>query len=338
MFRFENPQYLYLLIAVPLIAAVWILTTLRARKRRRMLADAELMARMVPGYSWKRQLLKFVLLELAVALLAVMLARPQYGLASVSSDKKGIEAVFVMDVSNSMLAEDVQPNRLERSKLLVSTLIDRMKNDKVALAVFAGEAYPQLPITNDYVSAKLFLDNFEPGMVTLQGTSVASAIKLGCISFTDKEDIGKAIVVITDGEDHEEGAVEAAREAKKAGFRVYVLGVGSPAGARIPLPNGTFLTDTSGRAVETALNEQMCREVAEAGGGKYFHVDNSNLAQKSLQEEFDKLQQADTSEAFTERDEQFQAMALLVLLLIIAELFVLEVQNPLFKRLRLFKK
>lgn len=338
MFRFADPNYLYLLIAIPLLALVWYLSALALKKRRRRLADDDLLTRMVPNYSSKRQLFKFVLLTLAVACLAVMLARPQFGMTSATNDKKGIEAAFIIDVSNSMLAQDVQPNRLERSKLLVSTLIDRMKNDRVAIGVFAGEAYPQLPITNDYASAKLFLDNFMPGMVTLQGTSVASAINLGRVSFTDKEDIGKAIIVITDGEDHEEGAIEAAKKAAEEGFKVFVLGVGSTGGARIPLSDGSYLRDREGKEVNTALNEKMCIEVAEAGGGAYFHVDNSNEAQQLLQDELDKLQQADNSVSFSERDEQFQAMALLVLILIVIELFVLETKNPLLKRLRLFKR
>lgn len=338
MFRFADPNYLYLLIAIPLLALVWYLSALALKKRRRRLADDDLLTRMVPNYSSKRQLFKFVLLTLAVACLAVMLARPQFGMTSATNDKKGIEAAFIIDVSNSMLAQDVQPNRLERSKLLVSTLIDRMKNDRVAIGVFAGEAYPQLPITNDYASAKLFLDNFMPGMVTLQGTSVASAINLGRVSFTDKEDIGKAIIVITDGEDHEEGAIEAAKKAAEEGLKVFVLGVGSTGGARIPLSDGSYLRDREGKEVNTALNEKMCIEVAEAGGGAYFHVDNSNEAQQLLQDELDKLQQADNSVSFSERDEQFQAMALLVLILIVIELFVLETKNPLLKRLRLFKR
>lgn len=337
MFRFANPNYLYILIAIPLLAMVYFLSTQWVRRKRKRLIDESMVQRMVPNYSDKRQLLKFVLLEMAVACLAVMLARPQYGVATTSNEGKGIEVVFVMDVSNSMLAQDVRPNRLERSKLLVSTLIDRMKNDKVALAVFAGEAYPQLPITNDYVSAKLFLDNFTPGMVTLQGTSVAAAINLGRISFTDRKDVGKAIVVITDGEDHETGAVEAAKTAAKEGFKVFVLGVGSTNGAKIPLADGSFLKDRSGSEVETALNEKMCKEVAEAGNGEYFHIDNSNQAQQLLQAQFEKMQQADNSSNFVDKDEQFQAWALIALILLFVEIFVLETKNPMLKRFRLFK-
>lgn len=337
MFRFESPQYLYLLVAPAVLFLVYLLTRRIARNRRRRLADKELWTRAVPDYSPRRQLTKFLLTLAAMVCLVFMLARPQYGTANVSEEKRGIEAVFVVDVSNSMLAADVQPDRLSRAKLLVSTIIDRMKNDKVALAVFAGEAYPQLPITNDYASAKLFLDNLTTGMVTLQGTNIASAIDLGRSSFTTRKDVGKALIIITDGEDHEEGAIEKAKEAAKEGVKVYMLGVGSKEGAKIPQEGGKFLTDQNGEVVTSALNEQMCRDIAAAGGGKYFHVDNSNAAQEQLQTELATLKQADNSSNFTNPDEQFQAVALLAFLLLLVEFFVLERKNPLFSRLHLFK-
>lgn len=337
MFRFESPEYLYFLAVPAALLLVYLLTRRQARKQRRRLADKELWARVVPDYSPRRKFAKLVLTLTAMVCLILMLARPQFGTVDVSEDKRGIEAVFVVDVSNSMLAQDVQPDRLSRAKLLVSTIIDRMKNDKVALAVFAGEAYPQLPITNDYASAKLFLDNLTTGMVTLQGTNIASAIELGHSSFTDRKDVGKAIIIITDGEDHEEGAIEKAKEAAKDGMKVYMLGVGGRDGAVIPQNDGTNLKDQNGQEVKSALNEQMCRDIAAAGGGKYFHVDNSNAAQEQLQAELATLKQADNSSNFTNPDEQFQAVALLALLLLLVEFFVLERKNPLLSRLHLFK-
>ena len=336
MFRFENPEYLYLLLALPLLAGLFLLVMRHYKQVRRHLCDARLFREQVPDYSWKRSITKFVLLMSVLFFIIVMLARPQLGLVEEKDSTQGIEVAFIVDVSNSMLARDVSPNRLDRSKLLVSALTDRMKNDKIALGVFAGEAYPQLPITNDYVSAKLFLDNFTPGMVTLQGTSLAKAINLGRISFTDKKDVGKAIVVITDGEDHAEGAIEAAKAAKEEGLKVYVLGAGTPQGTKIQWPDGTFLRDRDNQEVVTALNEDMCREVAKAGGGAYFRIDNSDAAQQGLQAEFSQLKKAGNVSNFSSYDEQFQAVALLALTLLIVEIFVLERKNPLFKRLRLF--
>lgn len=338
MFRFENPEYLYILFVIPVLAALFVFMNWREHRKRKRLCDDALFHVLVPNYSGKRHVTKFVLLLAALALLVVMLARPQTGLSEEKDENQGIEVAFVVDVSNSMLAQDVLPNRLERSKLLVSTLVDKMRNDKIALAVFAGEAYPQLPITNDYASAKLFLDNFTPGMVTLQGTSIAKAIELGRISFTDDKEVGKAIVIITDGEDHENGALEAAQEAKKEGIKVYVLGVGSGKGAKIPLPDGTNLRDNDGQEVITTLNEKMCQEIAQAGGGAFYRIDNTNAAQKNLQAELSNLKKSSSSTKFSLRDEQFQAVALIALVLVLVEYFILERKNLFIKRLKLFRR
>lgn len=297
-----------------------------------------LMKQLVENYSGNRRLAKFILLEMAVALMAVLLARPQFGLTETKDETKGIEAVFVMDVSNSMLAQDVRPNRLERAKFLVANLIDNMKNDRIGLSVFAGEAYPQLPITNDYVSAKMFLDQITPGMVTLQGTNLAAAIELGQRSFTDKKDVGKALIIITDGEDHEEDAIQAAQTVAKEGIRIFILGVGSPDGSKILLPDGTILTDSDGHEVVSRLNEKMCREVAAAGKGSYFHITGTDTAKEQLQEQLGKLQKSDTSNSYAVYDEQFQAVALLILLLLIVELFMAETKGTWLKRIKLFGK
>lgn len=337
MFRFQDSQYLILLLVVLLLAVSFFFYVYRMRCVKKRLADSRLLLDMAPGYSFKRRVLKFVLLEMALAFIILMLARPQYGTQTIQSDEKGIEVAFVVDVSNSMLAQDVQPSRLERSKLLMSTLIDRMKNDRVALGAFAGEAYPLLPITNDYASAKMFLENLEPGMVTLQGTSVASAIKLGKISFSNRKDVGKAIVIITDGEDHEEGAVKAAEEAQKDGCVVYVVGVGTAGGTKIPLAGGGYLKDGSGQDVVTKLNESMCREIADAGGGIYIHLDNSNQAQQILRTQFATLQQADNQFQFTAKTEQFQAMALIALLLILCEFFIFDGKNTWLRQIKRYR-
>ena len=338
MFRFANPEYLYLLFLVPLLAVVYAVVLRRARRKWLKFADKAFRSQLVPDFSSRRRLFKFILVEVALALIIVMLARPQKGLVESKDESAGIEAVFVLDVSNSMLAQDVQPDRLERAKLLVSTLIDRMKNDKVALAVFAGEAYPQLPITNDYVSAKMFLDNISPGMVTLQGTNLASAINLARISFTEQKKVGKAIVIITDGEDHEEGALKAAEEAAKEGKKVYVLGIGSTSGCKIPLESSGFLRDANGVEVTTRLNESLCKEVAQAGGGIYIHVDNSNAAQEQLQAQLNQLQKAEGTSSYSSYDEQFRAVAILAIVILLLELLVLECKNPLFKDIKLFGK
>lgn len=339
MFRFASSEVLYfLLLLLPLVVALYAYSTWRKAQRERLFGDRKLLHTLSPGRSTWRPLTKFLLCCLALCLSVLILARPQYGTRTVSDHRKGIEAVIVLDVSNSMLADDVTPTRLDRCKLLVSTLIERMQNDKVGLAVFAGEAYSQLPITNDYVSAKMFLEGITTGMVSLQGTNIAAAINLASRSFTQAKDVGKAIIIITDGEDHEGGAIEAAEAAAKAGQRVYMLGVGSAGGAQIHTADGV-LTDGSGAPVVTRLNEDMCREVAEAGKGAYIHIDNSNLAQDQLQAQLGQLKQKESgvSES-TALDEQFQAVALILLIVLLVELFLREKQNPLFTRLNLFRK
>lgn len=338
MFQFAAPQYLFLL----LIPAALLLLDIAMRlivvpRREKRLADTVLLRQLTPQRSRVRPLLKLGLLLLALAVLAVVLARPQILGGGTAQDKRsGIEVVLMLDVSNSMLAGDVRPSRLERSKLLISTLIDRLDNDKVGLGVFAGEAYPLLPITNDFVSAKMFLDGVGVDMVSLQGTSLAAAIDLASKSFTQEKGVGKAIVVITDGEDHEEGAADAARRALKDGRRVYVLGVGSQAGGTIPTPDGP-LCDQQGEVVLTRVNAGLGQEVAKAGGGMYIPVDNSNLAQDQLEGALRQLKQKESIVASDEAaDEQFQAVALIALVLLILEILIMEVKNPLFRRVNIF--
>lgn len=336
MFQFRDPQYLYLLLVIPVLLSIYVAGCLLQKRKLKRMGDMRLLRALMPDRSTGRQHVKFGLMAVIAALLIVILARPQYGLKQGQETSSGIEAVVMMDVSNSMMARDVTPNRLERAKLLVSNLIDRMKNDKIALGVFAGEAYPQLPITSDYASAKLFLDALSPDMVTLQGTNIGAAVDLARQSFTDNKEVGKAIILITDGENHEEGSMEAVKEAAKQGINVYVIGVGTAEGAEIPTPNGP-LTDADGQVVHTVLNEQMCRDMAQAGKGIYLHLDQTNSAQDELLNQLSRLKQSQSTTSFTERDEQFQAVALIALVLLILEVVIQETRNPLFKRFKLFK-
>ena len=339
MFRFEDPIYLYLLAAIPILAVIRFVMVYQQKKRLRRFGDPELVRQLMPDVSRFRPGVKFWLLQAALALLIVMLARPQFG-SKISTEKRtGIETIICMDISNSMLAEDVTPSRLERSKMMVENLVDNFTNDKIGLIVFAGDAFIQLPITSDYVSAKMFLSSIDPSMIATQGTDIATAIEMASHSFTQQQGVGKAIIVITDGEDHEGRALEAAKEALDKDMRVYVLGVGSPKGAPIPLGNGDYLKDNSGQTVMTGLNEDMCRQVAQAGGGAYIHVENNSRAQEQLDAELDKLSKKEISNIiYNEFDEQFQAVGIIALLLLIIEACVLEVKNPFFRRFSLFKR
>ena len=339
MFRFESPIYLYLLVVVPLLYVLRLFLVRQQKQRLRRFGQMELVRQLMPDVSRFRPLVKFWLMLTALILLIVMLARPQFGTKISHEKRTGIETIICMDISNSMLAEDVAPSRLDRSKMMVENLVDHFSNDKIGLIVFAGDAFVQLPITSDYVSAKMFLSSISPSMISTQGTDIAAAISMATHSFTQQQGVGKAIIVITDGEDHEGGAVEAAKEAESKGMRVYLLGVGSTGGAPIPTGDGDYMKDASGQTVMTGLNEQMCRDIAQAGGGAYIHVENNSNAQQQLDNELDKLAKKEIeSTIYSDYDEQFQAVGILVLLLLIIEICVLEVRNPLLKRLSLFKR
>jgi Ca-activated chloride channel family protein len=338
MFRFEDPAYLYLLISLPLLILIRMYGLRKRKKQLKEFGDILLVKELMPNVSGGRRELKFWLMLAAVALIAVMLARPQMG-TKISQDKRqGIEVMIALDISNSMKAEDVAPSRLDKSKMMIENLVDNFTDDKVGLVVFAGDAFIQLPITSDYVSAKMFLQNIDPSLIASQGTNLAEAVGLSSRSFTKQDNVGRAIIVITDGEDHEGGAVEAAKQAKKNGMRVFVLGVGSTKGTPIPDGNGGYMKDNTGQVVMSALNEEMCKQVAEAGGGAYIHVDNNNLAQRQLDNEISKLQKGDIMNVvYSEYDEQFQAVGILLIIILIVETIVLESKNPLLRKVKLFK-
>ena len=339
MFRFEDPTYLYWLAVIPLLIVIRFLMVWQQKKRLRRFGDKELVRQLMPDVSRFRPAVKFWLALTALALIIVMVARPQFGTKISHEKRTGIETIICMDISNSMLAEDVTPSRLDRAKMLIENLVDNFTNDKIGLIVFAGDAFVQLPITSDYVSAKMFLSTIDPSMMATQGTDIAKAVEMASHSFTQQEGVGKAIIVITDGEDHEGGALEAAKEAQDRGMRVYVLGVGSSKGAPIPMGNGDYLKDNTGQTVMTGLNEEMCRQVAQAGGGAYIHVENNSRAQEQLDAELDKLSKKEiASTIYSDFDEQFQAVGIIALLLLIIEICILEVKNPLLRRISLFKR
>lgn len=339
MFRFEDPIYLWLLLAVPVLVLVRFVVWKQRKSKLKKFGDPQLLRMLMPDASVARPRVKFALLMAALSLLIVLLARPQMGSRISKEKRNGIETIIALDISNSMMATDVVPSRLDKSKLLVENLVDHFTNDKIGLVVFAGDAFVQLPITSDYVSAKMFLQNIDPALIASQGTDIARAIDVSMHSFTQAEKVGKAIIVITDGEDHEGGAVEAAKAARKKGINVFILGVGDPNGAPIPTGDGEYMTDNTGQTVMSALNEEMCREVAKAGSGVYIHVDNTSDAQSRLNNELTKLQKGETeSVVYSEYDEQFQAFGILVILLLIIEICILESRNPLLKNVKIFKK
>ena len=338
MFRFANIEMLWLLLTIPVFIAAYTAYTYRKRRQLEAFGDAELMEILMPNASRVRPTLKFSIVMVALALLIIASARPQFGQSERTEKRQGIEAIVALDISNSMLAEDVAPNRLDRSKQMLSKLMDNMVNDKVGLVVFAGDAFVQLPITCDYVSAKMFLNTIKPDLIKTQGTAIGQALSTSIRCFGEQSEASRAIILITDGENHEDDAVAVAKRAKEAGIQVLVVGIGKPEGSPIPMPGtNNFRKDREGNVVVSKLNEEMCREIAQAGGGIYVRCDNSNTATKAIQKELDKLatQEIET-QVYTDYNEQFQGFALLALLLLVIDFFIFNRKNKMITRLDIF--
>ena len=339
MFRFAHPEYLYLLILVPVIILFYVQEVYSRKKKLRLLGDAALLKDLMPDVSQTKRVVKFIVTLLTFVCLVIILARPQFGMKLETTERNGIEMVVALDVSNSMLATDVSPNRLSKAKMLVSRMADKMSNDKIALVIFAGQGFIQLPITSDFVSAKMFLDAISPSMIPAQGTNIGEAIRLSMGSFTNQKNVERAIVIITDGEDQAEEAQKMASEAAKKGIHIFVLGIGSPKGSTIPTKDGNTLRDREGNIVITKLNEAMASSIAAAGNGVYIHVDNSNIAQERLSYELNKLEKNKLgSTTYAEYAEQFPLVAFLALVVLAVVMLLSEKKKRFSDYFRFLKK
>ena len=341
MFRFANIEMLWWLITIPVFVIAYIIITKRKQRQLMEFGDPELIAQLMPDASKSRPIVKFTLLIVALALLIVAAARPQYGQQEKTVKRQGIEVMVALDISNSMLAEDVAPNRLDRAKQMLSKMIDNMTDDKVGLVVFAGEAFTQLPITCDYVSAKMFLNTISPKLIPTQGTAIGAALQTAIRSFGSQEsDAGRAIILITDGENHEDDATAVAKQAQELGIQVFVIGIGKPEGSPIPVPGtNDYIKDRSGQVVVSRLNEEMCQEIAQAGKGAYVRCDNTNTAMRALQQELDRIATTDLeTTVYADYNEQYQSFLLIALLLLVIDCFILMRQNHRLNRMDLFKE
>ncbi len=338
MFRFAHPEYFFLLLIIPVLIGIFIFSVIQKRRKIKEFGQPELLAELMPNVSVVRPQLKFYFQILVIFLLVIVLAQPQFGTKMQKEKREGIEVMIALDVSNSMLAQDIQPNRLEKAKQVLSKLVDDMTNDKVGLVVFAGDAYTQLPITVDYVSAKMFMSSISTKLVPRQGTAIGSAIDLCIKSFGEKSKAGRAIVLITDGENHEDDAIGAAKLALESGIVVHVIGMGKTEGSPIPV-DGTmsFWKDKDGNVVVSKLNEEMCKSIAVAGGGNYVRVDNTNTAYKFVSKELDKIAKSEIkTQVFSDYNDQFQSFALLALVLLVIDTFVFARRNKRLSRLKIF--
>jgi Ca-activated chloride channel family protein len=339
MFRFAHPVFLYLLAVLPALFLIYLYFIFKKKYNLKKFGNPQLLKSLMPDVSHKRQYLKFWFLFAGIALVIFIIAGPQSGSKLVSVKKQGIEVMICLDVSNSMLSEDITPSRLEKSKQILSKMIDGFSNDKIGLIVFAGEAYIQLPITSDYTAAKMFISSINPQMIARQGTAIGAAVSLAVNSFTTNESSEKTIIVITDGENHEDDAAGAAKAATEKGIKVNVVGIGTTQGAPIPLQAGSsnFRRDESGNVIVTNLNEEMCQQIAAAGKGIYVQADNSNKALQILQKELNKLNKTELeSKVYSEYEEQFQILAWIALALLIGDFFILERKNRVYRKVKLF--
>lgn len=345
MFSFANPEYLYLLILIPVIFGLFLLSRMIRAKNIRKYGNPALLEVQMPDVSKYKPWIKISIQLVALALIVIILARPRaMGNSKAETiNVQGIEVMVALDVSNSMLASSTDdPNgisRLQQAKLLLEKLIDKLGNDKVGLIVFAGDAYTQIPITADFVSAKMFLSNIEPSMVPTQGTAIGAAIKMAANSFTADDKIQKSIILITDGENHEDDAVEAAKDAHDKGVQINVLGVGTPKGAPIPIGGkGNYMKDESGNIVITQPNEQIAQDVANAGKGIYVSGTNRD-ALNVLDARLKELSKSNISKnVFSPNDEQFPVFAWVALALLICDIFVLDRKISWLKNINFFSK
>ena len=324
MIIFAHPQFLLLLLLIPFFfigLAVWM----GARRRRlRKLGDEDLVNELMPSWSRSKRWVRAVIYSLAFLFFVIGLSRPQIGAKLKEYKARGAEIMIALDVSNSMLAQDYSPNRLERAKLAISRITDKLQDDRIGLIIFAGSSFVHLPITSDYVSAKMFLSNISTQSVPIQGTAIGDAINTAVRSFSSQSEQSRAIIVITDGENHEDDAVAAAMQAAEVGVKVYTIGVGSQEGQPIPMDGG-LLKDKEGNIVVTRLDEETLKEIASAGGGAYVHAGNDEFGLTPIIADIQKMQQEEfNSVMFEEYDEQFMyflgvALALLVLEMLIGE-------------------
>lgn len=330
-----------MLLLLPVLILLFIINGIRKKRALQRLGNTKLVGSLVPELSRIRTIVKFLLQLLAVSAGIIMLSRPQFGSKIEDIKKQGVEVIIALDVSNSMLAEDIQPNRLTRAKQAISRLVDNLDNDKIGLIVFAGDAYTQIPVTTDYVSAKMFLSTINPDMVPKQGTAIGAAISLGIRSFSPGEGTSKAMIIITDGENHEDNPVTNAEEASKAGIIIHTIGIGSTEGVPVPLKiNGKkdYLKDVDGNTVITKLDEDILKKIAISSNGSYVRASNSNIGLDQIFGEIKKMKKQELeSTIYTEYNDQFQIFAAISLILLLGEFIIMDRKNRRLANIRLFR-
>jgi len=338
MFRFGSPEYLWLLLLLPVLAVVYGLYTRARKKRLARFGNPETLRQLMPEASPKRVRNKFILLLCGVACVCVALARPQFGSKLKEVTSRGVEIMIAVDVSNSMLADDFQPNRLERTKFAIDRLIEQLREDRIGLIVFAGDAYVQLPITSDYVAARNFARHLSPNMVTRQGTAIGAAIDLAALSFSSGSEGSRILILISDGENHEDDPVAAAAKAAEAGIRIYTIGIGTEKGAAIPF-DGDYIRNEDGTLVVSYLDEKTLEQVALTAGGAYIRATNRSIGLDEIIQQIKDTEKSElTTQLFEDYNEQYQYLLGAALLLLLLESLLISRKNRLLARFNIFKK
>jgi Ca-activated chloride channel family protein len=323
--------------------AIFILGLHLRKTALKKLGGFAFLSRLIPDVALEKVIFKFILLNLAYVFLVIGIANPQTGSKLETVQRKGIDIVVALDVSNSMLAQDIKPDRLSRAKQALFKLIDRLKGDRIGIIIFAGKAYTQLPITTDYAAAKMFVSTITTKDIPSQGTAIGEAIELGIGSF-DENDHSKAIIIITDGENHDDDAIEAARGATELGINVYTIGMGLPDGSPIPMINSYgqeigFKKDREGNTVITKLNESMLQQIAAAGNGDYVRANNTQAGLSKIFEKINALEKSEIeTRMFTDYEDQFQYFLGFSLILLLFEFLIFDRKTKWARNIRLFEK
>lgn len=322
MIQFANAQYLMLLLLIPVFFLVFAVVMKLRQRRIRKFGDEALVRQLMPSYAKGKAWVRLSLFAIGFFFFVIGLSRPQIGAKLKEHETKGAEIMIVLDVSNSMLAEDYSPNRLERAKLAISRLVDKLRDDRIGLIVFAGNSFVQLPITTDYVSAKMFLNSISTESVPVQGTAIGEAINTAIRGFSAQSEKSRAVIVITDGENHEDDPVAMAKQAADMGIRVFTIGVGSPEGKPIPM-DGELLKDKDGNIVVTRLDEKVLQDVAYAGNGVYVRAGNSEFGLNPIIDDIRKMEDEKYSSlVFEEYDEQFMYFLAIALFFFVLEMLI----------------
>ena len=338
MFRFANPQLLWLLLLVPVMVVVFAAILLLRRRNLRRFGNIETVSSLLRDVSSWRVHTKFILFTLAFVAMVFAAARPQFGAKLREQKSEGVEMMFVVDVSNSMLAEDFTPNRLDRTRYAIDKLFTQLNQDRVGVVVFAGEAKVQLPITTDYRMARSFTKRLSPQLVDVQGTDISDAIDLASLSFSQREDASRVMILITDGEAHDNDAIVAAERAAERGIRIFAIGIGSPQGAPIKV-GGEFIKDEKGEMVVSRLNEQLLQQITEIGKGGYIRASNAEFGLSEIVDEIAKMEKSERSTlTFDEYNEQFHWILWIVLGLLLLEGLLLDRRNPRLRKFNIFEK